>query len=243
MNAAAQILAFPTPNDWSETCTGKRIIGALSFAQVTSDLALIYGTSGVGKTRAAVEYSRRGANIWLATITPATSGIVPALGEVCTAIGIAGCNGAAALHSAIVQRIKGTDGLLIIDEAQQLSAAALDQLRSIYDAAGVGMALIGTPDLYTRLTAGEDSTILDRLLSRVGKRLYLDAVAVEDVQAIAAAWGIQNGRAQKTLQDIAHKPGALRLISKTLRLARLAADNRAITDADLRDAWGELGGN
>lgn len=238
----SDIVNFPAQSQWIETPTGRRILGALSFTQATGDVALIYGAAAVGKTRAAIEYAACGVNVWRATITQATTGVVPALGEICAAIGIAGCNGAASLHSAIVSRISGTEGLLIVDEAHQLSTAALDQLRSIYDASGVGLALIGSLGLYSRLTAGEDATCLDRLLSRVGKRLHLDTVTPEDIGALADAWGIRNCKRSVTLQEIAQRPGGLRLLSKTVRLARLACGSRTMTDGDIRNAWRELGG-
>src|ERR1035437_1267786 len=48
----------------------------------------------------------------------------------------------------------GTGGLLVIDEAQHLSVAALDQIRSIHDATDLGIALVGNQQVYARLTGG-----------------------------------------------------------------------------------------
>lgn len=227
---------------WIATPTAERIIGALNFAQATADVAVIFGSAGTGKTWTAREYSRRGGDVWHATMTPATSGIVPALEEICAAIGIPKCNGAAALHRSILLQLTGTDGLLIVDEAHHLSATALDQVRAIHDAAGVGLVLMGSHAVFTKLTAGEDAAAMDRLRSRVGRRLRLDNVAADDVAAFADAWGIHDARAIKTLTEISQKPGALRVLCKTLRLASIAGSGQCITDAQVRAAWRELGG-
>ncbi|NCT66366.1 MAG: AAA family ATPase [Rhodanobacteraceae bacterium] len=250
MPAPARIVAVPSaapaavapPADWIETPTAARIVAALAFAQATSDVAVIYGAGGVGKTCTARHYAADMANAWHAIMTPATAGVVPALEEVCAALGIPPSNGAAPLHRSIVKRVAGTGGLLIVDEAQHLAPAALDQLRSIHDAAGIGVALLGSRDVYARLVGGDTAATLDRLRSRVGRRLHLTATTADDTAAVAAARGIGTADARKTLAEIGAKAGGLRGVAKVLRLASLHAAGRALTDADLRAAWRELGG-
>lgn len=229
---------------WIETPTASRILGALAFAQATADVALIYGGAGLGKTCTARHYAATGANAWHATMTPATAGVVPALEEVCATIGIPVRNGAAALHRAIVERVTGRDGLLIIDEAQHLAPAALDQLRGIHDAAGVGLALLGSREVFARLTGGDCAVTLDRLRSRVGKRLQLTSATRGDVATMLDAWGITDPASADVLAEVGTKAGGLRGLAKTLRLATLRASTakRPVSVADVRAAWGELGG-
>jgi len=249
MPATARIAAVPPAvsggapaADWIETPTAARIVASLAFAQATADVAVIYGAGGVGKTCTAFHYAGDVPNAWHAVMTPATSGVVPALEEVCAALGIPPSNGAAPLHRSIVRRIAGSGGLLIVDEAQHLQPAALDQLRSIHDAAGVGLALLGSRDIYMRMVGGDTSAALDRLRSRVGRRLPLTSTTAEDTAALAEAWGISAAGSRKLLTDIGAKSGGLRAVAKALRLAALHAAGRALTEADLRAAWRELGG-
>ena len=56
-----------------------------------------------------------------------------------------------ALSDRIVRKLEATRGLLIIDEAQHLKTTTLDQVRSIFDAAHVGIVLAGNKELAAHL--------------------------------------------------------------------------------------------
>lgn len=237
--------AMPTAPEFVETPSAARVLAALRYAQVAGDIAVIYGGAGMSKTTSIREYARRAPNVWHATMTPASAGVVTCLEEIAEAVSAAGAaGGAARLHRAICRRVADTGGLLVIDEAQHLSVAALDQIRSIHDATGVGIALVGNEAVYARMTGGNRAAYLDRLFSRIGKKVRLIRPTAEDVRALIACWGIDDAKCMATLQDIASKPGALRGLTKTLRLASMhaAAEGRAICCTDVKTAWRELGG-
>jgi DNA transposition AAA+ family ATPase len=221
-----------------------RIIGALSYAQAAADVAVIYGGAGLGKTSAIEHYRATSLNVWVATMSPATSSPVTAMEEVCSALGMTEQGGAAKLFRAIVRKVKGTRGLLIIDEAQALSTSALDQIRAIHDRAGVGLALVGNQEVYARLTGGNRAAHLDRLYSRVGKRLALKASTDDDIDSLIAAWDIGDTKCRGLLFDIARKPGALRSLTKVLRLAAMHAyaQKQRVCCEHVSKAWRELGG-
>ena len=73
----------------------------------------------------------------------------------------------------IVQRLQGTKGLLILDEAQHLMLPALESLRSIHDATACGLVLMGNEAVYSRLS-GRRSAEFAHLFSRVGMVLKLE---------------------------------------------------------------------
>ena len=232
----------PTPlPSWVETPTAIRIMGALSYAQALPDIAVVYGGPGTGKTCTARQYASAGMHVWVATMTPATSGVVPALEEVCAALGMPAANGAAPLHRAIVQRVTGTGGLLVVDEAQHLIPAALDQLRSVHDASGVGLALLGSRELHTRIAGGGAAATLERLRARIGRKIALGASTHGDAEALAEACGVPVGGARKLLGEVAAKAGGLRSIARLLRVAMLHGPaGAAFTEANLRAVWREM---
>jgi DNA transposition AAA+ family ATPase len=239
--ARAQAKLPPAPA-WVTTPLAERCLAALGYAQMAGDIAVIYGAAGLGKTTAAREYARRYPNVWIATMSPATAGVSTALEEVCLALGFRDLpQGAARMSRAIVSRIAGTGGLIVVDEAQHLSVSALDAIRAIHDATGVGLALIGNELVYARMTGGYRAAYLDRLYSRIGKRVRLARAGREDVERIAHAFGVRNGSV-KLLGEIGARPGALRAVVKTLRLASMMAAGSGIEPAHVEAAWRDLEG-
>lgn len=244
--ARATAIAMPAAPDYVETPSAARVLMALRYAQLAGDIAIAYGGAGLGKTTAIREHARRAPNVWHATMTPASSGVVTCLEEIADAVNAntAAGGGAAKLHRAICRRVADTGGLLVIDEAQHLSVAALDQIRSIHDATGIGIALVGNEAVYARMTGGNRAAYLDRLFSRIGKKVRLIRATVDDVRALVAAWGIDDARSLGILRDIASKPGGLRGLTKTLRLATMhaAGEGQPVASAHITTAWRELGG-
>lgn len=236
--------ALPEAPGYISTPTAERIIDTLSYGHIAGDIVVVYGGAGVGKTEAIRAYRRRSPNVWVSTATPADGTVVPALENVGEALGIPLASGAARMHRAIVKKMTGTYGLLIIDEAQNLDTKALDQMRSIHDATGCGLALVGNEQVFSTMTGGNRAAYLDRLYSRVGQRLRLGKATQEDTDAVIDAWGIKVKDCRKKLQEIATTPGGLRSLSKTIRLASMyaAGDKRPVSCADIKAAWKRLGG-
>lgn len=243
--ARARADVMPAAPDYVATPTAERVIAALRYAQVAGDIACVYGGAGLGKTTGILRYRTAAPNVWHATMTPASASVVPALEEIAEAVGVSNTvGGATRLHRAICRRIANAGGLLVIDEAQHLSVAALDQVRSIHDATGVGIALVGNESVYARMTGGNRAAFLDRLFSRIGKRVRLVKSTQGDIEALLDAWGIDDDKCRAQLVDIATKPGGLRGLTKVLRLASMhaMAATRALCCDDVRAAWRELGG-
>lgn len=241
---AAQPQMAPAP-EWVDTPTASRVLDALGYAQMAQDIAVVYGGAGVGKSTAAREYQRRYPSVWIATMSPATAGVTPALEEVCLALGMRELpGGGARMQREIIQRVRSTAGLLIIDEAQHLTVPALDALRAIHDATGLGVALLGNEILYARMTGGSRAAWLDRLFSRIGRRLRLPRASRDDVVRLAAEYGVTEAASLKRLAAIGGQAGALRGVTKCLRLARLmaAGAGEALGDAHIGAAWRDLTG-
>lgn len=236
---------MPSAPEYIATPSGEAVCRALRFAQFAGDVAVIYGGAGVGKTASVAHYANASPSVFVATMTPASAGVVPALEDIALAVDAATTTGGAArLHRAICSRLRGTCGLLVIDEAQHLSVPALDQIRAVHDATGVGLALVGNEHVFTRMVGGTRAAAFDRLFSRIGKRVKLARATPDDAAAMADAWSISGRSSRALLEHIAGQPGALRSVTKVLRLASMyaASAGRQRGEADLQAAWHELGG-
>lgn len=234
--------ALPQAPAFVATRTAGRVHEVLQWAQMGPDLVVVAGGAGIGKTTACQHYAGKNPNVWLATMQPTTASTHTMLLAVAEAVGVAE-KSASRLAPAIGARVGDRDGLLIVDEAQHLRAPALDQLRSLHDLHGVGIALIGNESVYARLEGGEGRRPeFAQLYSRVGMRFTRPKPYGADICELIRAWGVEDAAAVRLLQIVAEKPGALRGLTKTLRLASMLATGagEALGVTHVQAAWTRL---
>lgn len=238
---------LPQVPDFVPTPTTNRILDALTYAQLAGDITVIYGGAGVGKTKSAQHYAASENNVWIATLTPSSASVSGVLEEISISVGVKNPSSrSSAARRDIVERLRNTGGLLIIDEAQHASVTALDEIRSIHDTTGVGIALVGNEAVYGRMTGGNRAAYLDRLFSRIGKRVKVRSILKSDTVGLAAAWGVTDKESVDLLAAIGNKPGALRAVTKTLRLASMfasGAGEEGISATHIKAAFDDLGGS
>ncbi|UEX77028.1 AAA family ATPase [Spiribacter halobius] len=232
---------LPEAPDWVETPTATTIQAALSYAQMASAISCIYGGAGVGKTSAIRRHQRASPNVWVVTATPTTARPGPILYRIAAALGIRTSGALHQVEHNIVERVRDTRGLLVIDEAQHLCHRALDAVRSIHDAAGIGVVLAGNEIVYSQLTGGNRSMGFAQLFSRISKRVRLGRPKDGDVDALLDAWGIDEREARQLAHHIARRPGALRGLTQTLSMAAMFAGGTPGVK-HIRAAWADLGG-
>ena len=240
--AAREVL--PRAPSYIATPSAKAFTTTLEYAQYAPDLVIISGGAGVGKTTAADEYRRGHPNVWLFTARPSFSTMQPMLEQLLVTLDTTE-RAASRRSGAIIRRMIGSQGLLIVDEAQHLQVGALDELRSIQDASGVGLALVGNETVYSRLEGQGRTPQYAQLFSRIGMRTQRATPLVADVDALIDAWGITNPGQRRTLRAIGRKPGALRGMTKVLRVAHMlsagdAAEPGVLTEDHIKAAWSRL---
>jgi DNA transposition AAA+ family ATPase len=242
---AHKIAESPSRRDagFVNTPTARKIIGALTYCRSTGDMACVYGGPGVGKTRS-IHHFRGGhpENVWVATMTPASAGLVSALEVVADAVGVTeAAGGARRISNAIRAQVSGRGGIIIIDESQHLSMAAIEELRSIHDVGRVGLCLIGNETSYARLTGGSRAASYAQIFSRIGMRVFIHRPESADVRELAEHMGVHDKDALELLERLAARPGALRGAVKAITLATSYAAGGAVTVKTLRDAMRTLG--
>ena len=234
---------FPEPPRFIETPTVRQIWTSMRFARLTESIAVVCGNPGVGKTEAAREYRRKNENVWMITVTPSCASVLECLTELAFELGM---NDAprrkGPLSRALRRRLDGTQGLVIIDEADHLGAEVLEELRLLQESTRVGLVLMGNHRVYSNMTGGNRTVEFARLFSRIAKRTAINKTKKTDVKAIADAWQITGEKERELLQTIAQKPGALRVLNHALRLAAMTAHGKGeqVKECYLRDAFKEL---
>ncbi|HBC0987593.1 TPA: AAA family ATPase [Escherichia coli] len=236
--------ALPVIPDYIETPTAAKITAALTYAQLTHTIALIYGNPGVGKTQALKQYAVGGNNVWRLTASKSRTNELETMYELALEMGIDDAPyQRGALSRLLRRRLRDTNSLIIIDEADWLNHDAIEELRILQEECNIGLAFAGNHKVYDRLTGGSRAVEYARLFSRVAKKIVLNNVTAGDVDAYCAAWSI-NGRDERALlKTIAKRPGALRSLSHILPLAAIYASgkNEAVSTEHLHAALLELG--
>lgn len=236
---------LPADLDWVRTPSANAVSGALGFSQMAGAISVIYGGAGMGKTTAIRAYQRQSPNVWVVTASPTVAMPGPTMLRIAAALGTRTAGRVHQVEADIIERARGARGLLVIDEAQHLSYRALDAVRSIHDATGVGVALCGNEIVYAQLTGGNRAVGFAQLFSRVAKRVRLSKPQAGDIDAILDAWGIDDKATRKFCHGIGMRPGALRGLSQTIRLATFFSNNagQPLSLEIIRDAWADLGGD
>jgi DNA transposition AAA+ family ATPase len=228
------------------TKTSERIFDALEFAQSAPDFVVISGGPGVGKTTSIEAYQALGANIWVLTMEPS----IKTISSLLNALG--GEMGMLPRHSdnmsvTIRQKIRNTEGLVVVDEAQHMTLEQQDQLRqTVFDRGGIGLAFVGSDKLNETFARERAAGRSAQLVSRIGQRVNREKPLKSDVDLILSGWGIENEEVRAKALGIAMKPGALRQMNKALRIAFAVSDRRGDSEPspdDLDLAWKQLGGS
>lgn len=230
------------------TPTAASFMDALEFAHHIPDIIVITGAPGVGKTLACATYAENNSNVWLVTADPSTRTARALLAELAEILGLVATGRAQAgrLSANIIKRLMGTAGLIIVDEAQHLHVEALEQLRTIFDRANVGVALVGNATVKNRMDSKDRSEQFAQLFSRVGMRINKQRPTKKDVAALLDAWGIKGEDVRRRAEEIAREPGTLRGMTKALRIAKMIADvngDPEPSEKHLSTAWGNLSGS
>ncbi|WP_221236941.1 AAA family ATPase [Roseospira goensis] len=233
---------LPRDIGWVQTESAAAILQTIQYAHIAPDIAVVAMGAGCGKTTTARRYAEATPNAWLATMDPTTRVVSTALGEIAIALGLTE-RSPQGYARAISSYVAGKNGLLIIDEAQHLQPNALDALRSIHDRTGCGLVLLGNETVYTRLEGQGRAAEFAQLFSRVGMRMVQAKPRAGDATALLDAWGIEAKDSRDFLARVAAKPGALRGMVKTMRVAAMLATGAGAETPDIthyKAAWSRL---
>lgn len=212
--------ALPRSPVFQTTPTAQHILSILEFCQTAADFGVVVGGAGIGKTTSLKHYQQTHPNVWLATMDETTSSVNGMLREIVETMGLAERSNSE-FSRALKRRMAGTNGLLIVDEAQHLIPQALNQLRSLHDRAGIGVVVAGNEEIYSRIDGGKSR--FAQLASRVGMRMSQPKPQAQDVCMLVKAWSVVDPNEIKYLKAVGNKPGALRTLDKVMKLAGMLA--------------------
>ena len=181
-----------------------------------ANFGVMVGSVGVGKTAALKQYQRENEHTVLIEANPnMTAGVM--LTELLSALGAPCPNSMDKKFSAVVEALKDTTRLLLIDEAETMMPQCLHYLRRIRDKANVGIVLAGTERLMQLIKPARGQ--FDQIRSRVGFwPAAIQRAERADIDAIAqAALADQGELSSEVLDTLWHYcQGSVRMLVENL---------------------------
>lgn len=186
------------------------------------EIGVVVGEAGTGKTKAIKEYTRQNPDVVLieADLSYSTKVFFRELHKKLGMDGVSG-GGIYDLFSDCCEKLKDSNRLVIIDEAENLPYRALDMVRRLYDKANVGILLVGLPRLIANLKGKRGE--FKQLYSRVGIVTTLDEWNESDTKLVIQTVLPSSNGTYKTFHELAKGNGRKleKLILRTSKAARM----------------------
>ena len=174
----------PKEPEFVETGISRQVTNAIRYSHLQGKISVVYGDAGIGKTVAFRNYLAKNTLAIGVTISPTYASITGVNELIADQLGVRE-RVARKQTAEIINKLRGSGRVLVIDEAQHLTVRALTHLRCISDESGVGICMIGNDEVYTKVK-GSGRADFAQLFSRIGmrKQVLVANITKEDVQAV-----------------------------------------------------------
>ena len=221
--------------------------GVCAMCHKEKEIGVLTGSPGIGKTTTLKEFAKDYAgDVVYFTARPEMS-VRDFIQQLASPLGLGVLYGSAYERTvAVIDALLRRPHTLVVDEAENLarsSVSKLEILRHVYDDAGVGVVMVGTPRLKTILVKGPSRREnLSQLYSRVGYFMEVSGLTEEDVGQILSAQKMTDAAKQELWRVAADTDyGGTRMFFKVWKLLQKVtnAENSEITRDTVRQLMGK----
>lgn len=181
----------PKEPAFAETSISRDITNAIKYSHLQGKISVIYGDAGIGKTMAFKNYLDQNTLAIGITISPTFSSITGVNEKLAEQLGVRE-RVSRKQTMEIINKLRGSGRVVVIDEAQHLTVRALNHLRCISDESGVGICFIGNDEVYSKLK-GSGRADFAQLFSRIGMRrqVLVSSITKQDVKSVFGSFAME----------------------------------------------------
>ncbi len=191
----------------------------IRYCQLEKGIVVIDGDAGIGKTKAAAKFlqDNPATSVYIKA-APSTSSVRSLLKVIAKALKLSENQRTEDLSAMIQEKLKNTDKVLIIDEAQNLKFLALEEIRNWVDEdpftgkPGIGIVLIGNDEVYNKMLGKQEAVFSQQFnRTRLHGRYRTSDIKLSDVAKLFPVLG-DKGREQELsyLHAISHSKWGIR---------------------------------
>ncbi len=183
---------FRSAQGYVPTSISEAAYKLIRYCQLEKGIVVIDGDAGIGKTKAAARFLQDNpyAAVYVKA-SPSTSSVRSLLKLIARSLKLPENQRTEDLSAAIQEKLRQTDKVLIIDEAQNLKFMALEEIRGWVDEdiltgkPGIGIVLIGNVEVYNKMLGRQEAIFAQQFnRTRLHGRYRTTDVGKEDVEKL-----------------------------------------------------------
>ncbi len=188
-------LPFINIQDYIPTSISEEIYQLIQYCHVEKGMAVAHGDAGIGKTKGACQYAKENpsSTIYIQA-TPSTGTLSNILKLLARALRISESKNKLDLMQDIRAKLEVSNKVIIIDEAQHLKYAALEEIRTLSDPniitgdAGTGIVLIGNTEVFDRMLGKQEARFAQQFSRiRMNRHYATSQVVIDDIKLLFPA--------------------------------------------------------
>jgi DNA transposition AAA+ family ATPase len=208
-----------------ETEASRMICEVLAYCDMNQKMGVALAPSGSGKTETCKEYKRKHRGTILITSDIVTRSPRTILRRIVQQVGgIGRRTSTSEFLQALIERLKGSKRLIVVDDGHFISFEGIEALRKIHDGASVGICLLGQEMLYEQMKGGADSSYLfDQIYSRIAIKRDPRDIKVTKLDTVRIAETIVSrlpGECVDYCYEVAKSKGRYRKLANLLGAAK-----------------------
>jgi DNA transposition AAA+ family ATPase len=198
----------------------RTVMAALETIRRTNDVGVIYGDAGIGKTSGIALYLEENPTCVEISLSRWARNDAQIERLIFGAMDSGAWKGNTPRAEFIVSKLRGSNRLLIVDNAHKATAAGLEWLFDLHDETRIPIALVGNEEVIRPIQAN------DQRFSRVGLKQPVTvskprALVKHLVQSVAPQF---LGQVETLLEQVAEQHGRFRAVTKGLSLSATLAE-------------------